>query len=1048
MKETTEEFEENTTKSKEFSELNKFLVNMEENSVDIQENLEKEEKIVENLEPQPTSTLPFIPTLKYPVDPQPQVPPSPLEAPSFEKRPEEELPQEENPWAPKLRNNPIFMEDKPEDSEFLREESDDFSEFQNENTTASHPSSETLIEPEVPSNIPKKEESETEIFSDDSLYEDPLASLERLIKTEKVPKKKKESLDEDIEKFQNFPLKKSLINLKEPSISVELPKKQQEEKPPDFAFQEAIKEKKQRRPLIQLSTPNLEVKKDNITKSTIDTSIYEEAFDIDHLPIVDVSPPNDDFPDSSTEEPAEESAISPDDPLYDFIESLRDPLPTERFTPEFRNKMGSGDFQNITEENEFSRLLDNIAETSHVKKSVTSKEVGNNGKLPSNHPRAKVANQKKSPIEYFDSVVDLFKIPSEKLTNDQKQYRMVGIMLLFSCVLGFFAMLPQLLTTVSTPSAVSTVQLDVNPSILIEVTSKNTVSKVTPVNKEALLVVGSMEYEGLTLEKTIDLLVESLVIQGFIQESTTILATVEDSKQTRGESLSITVKEYLDIAISSENMTATSVGQWVNPSFDYRASATNEGVSLGKYIFMKEMNEISNFFSIEKLKELTQQELYQTYVLGSVSLPIGIESAVELARQSVLLSDLDSYVTKVYTNLLEETPHYHVMFQTPTKEFHVEVEGFFGNILKSDEYSAYNLNPTDAILPITAKNNALDYVNILEIQTSQMSVVQDWSKSRLQYLVSFSEKDVRHTLTVLGFTGEILDHVETIVKEESIKDMGQSAIQNLVLEDAGVTKAQLGSYEMTQDVFGNILVYDFNFWVGNRQYIYKIEGDGTIISSEAKDFGEQLVTENSTGLISETKAKDEALTHAGVSFSQTKGLTVKLNSEGNYIVTFYAENDTFYYVVSGTTGSILAYEKEDESVEDVEEVANVEEPEVHDIGEEGAKQIAISASSLKEVMIQTIDISANGSGMEKNYDVQFVFLGVEYYYRISAETGDILDSDVIYPKVENNTSTQNPTTQEPSTNSSSTTEEWLTFDGFDDIFDEFNEKFNAATQFD
>lgn len=1046
------------------------------------------------------STLPFIPPLKYPVDPQPQMEPSPLEAPLHVKQPEELLPESDDPWEkgalPKLRRSPFLLEEEGEE----REEREGF-----DTVDVVEPSVESTPEtpetPEIPELlegpttvgkrlIPQKTneamtkktaEGKRVLSSDTANTSDSTA-----LTPNKTAFLRKNLLDtvapkEEPKKQTRIPstLKQSLINLKEPNIVLEkkvtsLPLEEDTPAPkkgaPTSAFAQASKEKKESRPLIQLVTPqiqvqNLKEKKD--TKDNLHHSIYEEAFETEHLPPV-FTPPE---PEPEPEPEEVEDSLPIDDPLYDFITSLKEPLPTERFSPSFLKQTGAEE-EDIPEEGDFAKLLASIAEgeanqvnkahSANTAKTANTANTTDTAKspilppLPPNHPRARAPYKEESPLDIMKSWFDVFKKPKEKetgaekkfktgaekkfKTGEQKQYEMVAKMVGLSCILGFFVMLPQLIGTVGTASVVATVQIDVNPSILIEVTSKNTVTSVTPLNEEGLLVLGASEFTDKPLEEVLHSLTDLLVLFGFLQETSTVLATVEDDNQSRGESLSVNVKGYLDDALKDLDVSAVAVGLWVDPDFKHQENAKNMGVSLGKYVLMYEINQIHSLFPLEDLKDFTQEELYQLYVLGNNSLPIGIESAVALSRQAVLLSELDTYITQVSTNLLEETPHYQVLFQTPTKEFVVQVEGFQGTVLDAQEYSAYNMSPDNAVLPIVAKTNAIDYVNVLEIQTSNLSITQDFSKGRLEYIVSFYVGDNRHTVTVLASTGDVLHHQQTEVQSGIVKDMGQSAIQALVFADAGVTKEQLSSISMNQEVVGDTLYYHLTFWMGTRQYSYDVQGDGSIIFTEYQDYGEAPVDQNS-GIISETSAKDIALTHAGVSFSQAKNLTVNMTIEGQYVVTFYVDAVPFYYMLSSTTGDILAYEKEETTEEEFYEEEIVEEEIYNDIGEDGAKQVAVSASNLKEVMIQRFDITEQGSGMDKSYTVAFTFMSTEYIYTISAESGEILDTTVNAPEL------PTPTETTPTPAPEQTFEEvQQNFDSFADIFDQFNTNFSEAYQ--
>ena len=67
-------------------------------------------------------------------------------------------------------------------------------------------------------------------------------------------------------------------------------------------------------------------------------------------------------------------------------------------------------------------------------------------------------------------------------------------------------------------SVASTVSLDVNPSIEIQVNKKEQVLMVNPRNEDAEVVVGDMDFKGSSLDVTINALIGSMLHNGYLNE--------------------------------------------------------------------------------------------------------------------------------------------------------------------------------------------------------------------------------------------------------------------------------------------------------------------------------------------------------------------------------------------------------------------------------------------------------------------------------------------------------------------------------------------------
>lgn len=615
------------------------------------------------------------------------------------------------------------------------------------------------------------------------------------------------------------------------------------------------------------------------------------------------------------------------------------------------------------------------------------------------------------------------KIPEE----EWKQYKMIAMMVFVAVLCGVSFSLLQYLNYQDS-YVQSVLYLDINPSFSVSLNQHQQVTEITPLNEEAIAVLGNSDMTDMSVDEAMSSLLALLHVHGYLIGSTTILATVEDSEQSRGEPFSVEVKEMLDMHLIGYDSDITTVGLWVDPQLDYALKAEELGVPMGKYVLLDELAQVNYFFQMDTLMPYSYGELYQLYASGESVAPIGLDAVMELGKYAVSLTDFDQFALEITPRLLEETPQYELLFQTATMEYTLKVHAYEGTTF--DILQRQTTNDIIGIFPNKAKELALAHVNKLELQVEQLQVKQDWSKGILQYYVSFQEQDMQHNLVIMSTTGEIVLYYTSSVSPEAVTDLGQTLIQDLVFEDAGITRNQLTSNTFQRNVIDGVMIYEMDFSVKNRQFYYEVTGNGTILHSQHIDTGttEEIEEPEEEVLpaLSETTAKDLALSHAGVVFSQVTELTATEVSGGDYEIQFILEDWLYSYLISAEKHEVQSYEK---TVAPNSTLLNYS----GDIGMEQAKLLALSHANLKEVMIQSFDLSEEGSGAEKSYHILFSFGNYNFIYEISA-SGEVLHSDQQFIPMVTEPEAEEEAPPEPDTQPSQ------------DDFEQMMENFNSTLQ--
>lgn len=153
---------------------------------------------------------------------------------------------------------------------------------------------------------------------------------------------------------------------------------------------------------------------------------------------------------------------------------------------------------------------------------------------------------------------------------------------------------------------------------------------------------------------------------------------------------------------------------------------------------------------------------------------------------------------------------------------------------------------------------------------------------------------------------------------------------------------------------------------------------------------------NNTGNISLDKAKEIALSHAGLSADQVTFVKVKMDFDDGiqkYDIKFYCNGQEYDYEINSSNGQIIQFDYDMEynyipNNNTTNYQSNVNT--TANISVERAKEIALSHAGLasNQVTFQRIELDFD-NGIQK-YEIEFYYNYREYSYEIDANTGNIL----------------------------------------------------------
>ena len=220
--------------------------------------------------------------------------------------------------------------------------------------------------------------------------------------------------------------------------------------------------------------------------------------------------------------------------------------------------------------------------------------------------------------------------------------------------------------------------------------------------------------------------------------------------------------------------------------------------------------------------------------------------------------------------------------------------------------------------------------------------------------------------------------------------------KEIALTHAGVSESDTTALRIKLDYDAGVEEYEVSFYVGNREYDYDIDTKtGTIRSfdSEIEDdipVASAPAAPASSGSVSEDEAKQIALTHAGVSESETERLRVKFERDDGvdqYEVTFHVGAMEYDYEINANTGKILKSESEydDDYVSPTEASGAA-------VSEDEAR--SIFAAQVEGASASDVRVKLERDDGRMIYECKLILGSTEYEGEIDAATGKILDWDV------------------------------------------------------
>ena len=429
-------------------------------------------------------------------------------------------------------------------------------------------------------------------------------------------------------------------------------------------------------------------------------------------------------------------------------------------------------------------------------------------------------------------------------------------------------------------SVLTTVAIDVNPSIELELDKNEKVVSANAVNDDAAAIIEGLELKGKDLESAVTLIVEAMVEKGYISElSNSILVSIngdDDKSEALREKVAGIIKSMLD----GGSIDSSILSQTHTPDDEVKALAEKYDISEGKAALIAKLVAADGTHLFEELVGLSVNELNILLEKvgaddnglnkeGDASTKSYVEKEAALAAALKELGVTEADVKGIEIELDYE--HGMMVYEVEFK-------------LDNTEYE-YEINATDA--------------SIVRVEIDTDDDKDDDEDD------DDDDDDKDDPLPP-----------ETLITEADAK--------KAALTDAGVNADDVLSFRTELDEDDGVWCYEIRFKTANAKYNYDINAeDGSVVHKKVKTDSEEdkkheddddddkpVLPENA---ITPEEAIEVALTHAGVSADAAKKLEAELDSDDGvvyYEVEFKADGFEYEYKISATDKSILRSEKD------------------------------------------------------------------------------------------------------------------------------------------
>lgn len=365
----------------------------------------------------------------------------------------------------------------------------------------------------------------------------------------------------------------------------------------------------------------------------------------------------------------------------------------------------------------------------------------------------------------------------------------------------------------------SVVSLDVNPSVTLNVNSKEKVLSAVPVNEDGGDILAGMDLTGVQLDVAMNAIVGALLTQGYVDElANSILITVEDDDAGRGARLQQELTDQTDAILANTSVNGAILSQTIQNSQQLQELSDAYGITTGKAALIQTIVDTGNsLHTFEELVGLSINDLNLLYTSlttapaepstgggtpgsgtaetapaiqssgqASDSAYIGVEAAKSAAFAHAGLDAAQVTMGEVDFDYEDGRMVYELEFYASGAEYEYDIDASTGAVVKSSQEGGRTQtnssagsggasgNVSSGAGSGTAQSGAggtatdigredalaaaLNHAGVSQDQVYDLEVKREYDDGRLEYEIEFKTGGWEYEYTISAADGAILDY--------------------------------------------------------------------------------------------------------------------------------------------------------------------------------------------------------------------------------------------------------------------------------------------------
>ena len=357
----------------------------------------------------------------------------------------------------------------------------------------------------------------------------------------------------------------------------------------------------------------------------------------------------------------------------------------------------------------------------------------------------------------------------------------------------------------------SIVSLDVNPSIELLINNEERIIEANPLNEDAKIVIGKMNFKGSDLSLAVNAIIGSMVRNGYIDEiSNAILITVDDDDQKKGAKLEKKLADEIGEILIGEGFEGAVISQTIKKDKKIAKLAEEYGITSGKAQLIKQIINKNSKYSFTDLASLPINQLNRIVSGEKVEIGgnnnqsekerIGKSKAKKIALKAAELKKDEIYNYKCELNDESKDLVYTVKFDTLDDAYSYTIDAYSGEIKDSrkDTGTYFGIEKAKAL--------ALERVGATENEITYFtySFVGD------NYGIRFRLGLVDYRVSVDVHLGEIVSLTPKGHSNPNITQtyISEQDVKKIVLEQLSATETEITDYNCVLTKNGNLPVFE------------------------------------------------------------------------------------------------------------------------------------------------------------------------------------------------------------------------------------------------